>query len=199
MSFLMSPLIYSLLFPSCPSAVFRAIMTIWIDTIQAFLRWTRSHICQEILEAVTPSVTDCDAPAAIKHIVHLVGIIAPDFHTHPRAIGWRNINVVLGLAVGRSKFASDFSIVASARKGTARLQSVTSNPASCAAITNAFPKDIVTLPCVRTDNTPSAKPSSSKVHKLLETFGVFQASARSRNAFSQVASIDPFDSAACTL
>lgn len=81
------PSILRLLRPSCPSAIRRLIVTIWIYSVQSKSgRRFLSHVFKEIREIANPSIANLYSPAAIMFI-GMVGLVkASYFHIFPRYV-----------------------------------------------------------------------------------------------------------------
>jgi hypothetical protein len=63
-----------------PSAIVRRIRPVWVYSIYGVLplgAWLFSHVCQEILETVTPSFTNSDTAPAVEAIDSALWVAAP--------------------------------------------------------------------------------------------------------------------------
>ena len=79
-----------LLFSRSPSAVFRRIVTIVINSINSHAFRFRRHVCLKRGIIVKPAITNFDAPTSIISELPEVGVVAPTFHSLPNRVkrGW---------------------------------------------------------------------------------------------------------------
>jgi hypothetical protein len=96
--------IAALLFACCPATVIWRILSIIIYSVERMsLGWPVSHIHQEGLKTLLPSLTDYDSTASIVHKIWVIRIIASLAHRFPS-------RVLDGICVtvNRAPFGSNF-------------------------------------------------------------------------------------------
>lgn len=80
----------------CPLAIFRAIWTIVVASLDHVTRrWPWPHVSQECREVVQPSVTDANTASAVARIPTRVRIAAALFHLAPNKVFGRAFSAVL--------------------------------------------------------------------------------------------------------
>lgn len=69
-----------------PSAIFRTVSQIIIDSIKFQLRRAHTHIGKELLKVVSPLFTNCNSSASIIFVVFVSRIVAAALYMQPRSI-----------------------------------------------------------------------------------------------------------------
>jgi hypothetical protein len=93
---MIAPRVSHLLSLGGPSAIFRGIRTASINAVYAVLSaWARSHVCQKVLERVTPTVANGNAAPAIVLVSGMIWIIAAVFHASPKVVVGMSAKAVL--------------------------------------------------------------------------------------------------------
>jgi hypothetical protein len=78
--------VIGLFVPVRPSAVFRSIAFVVINTFNRMIdRWSESHVIEEIIKT-EPSVADSDSSTSVFRKVFSIGIKTPAFHTIPYSV-----------------------------------------------------------------------------------------------------------------
>ena len=85
--FLAVSAVIRLLFVGRPLAIFPAIITVHVDSVQCFAGGTLPHVPEKCLK-LRPFWADCDAPATVEIVVWTVGVITPLPHSFPRTVQW---------------------------------------------------------------------------------------------------------------
>lgn len=76
-----------ILFVVCgPSAVFRCVVAIIVDSIQGSALVAGPHIGVEIEEAVFPSGANRNSPSAVVPVLRTIRVVAASLHFFPAAI-----------------------------------------------------------------------------------------------------------------
>ena len=78
--------VVALSIPTGPTAIFWRIGSRWINAIQACSCWTSSHISKEIIEGVSPGITDYNSFSPIVFVERTFGIVAAILQLDPYAI-----------------------------------------------------------------------------------------------------------------
>lgn len=74
----------------CPSAIFRSVVPITINSIKRVVWcWNITHISQKILKRVYPSIAYFDSPAPVPMVSSRSSAITSILHRFPRSIFWR--------------------------------------------------------------------------------------------------------------
>lgn len=82
-----APILSTLLLHSCPPAVFRRIVFVWIYAInRVFSFWPFSHVFKKRLKVMHPTVTDLDSTASPIFKVFVLFVVAPSLHSKPRPV-----------------------------------------------------------------------------------------------------------------
>lgn len=103
--------ITSLLFRCCPSAIFRCVWSIVVNTVKLMLRGGPfAHIGKEVLK-IQPRGANGNTSAAISRIASSFGIQTPRFHRAPD-IKLRRIGSAVSKPVALSKVATFFKVCA---------------------------------------------------------------------------------------
>ena len=143
-----------------PSAVFRRIRPVVINSFDGHSVWTLAHVGQEVDKPISPTLTDSDTTSPVVAIFGSVGIVAPSNHRVVHRFHWM-IRQTVRSAFTSSKFASQ----ASAALRLAVKQVSFLNIANRAAITLARPvMHAVRCPGVF-DNYPSTKTATDKISR----------------------------------
>jgi hypothetical protein len=79
------PAIPALLCRRCPSAIFRRIITVIIDTVQGKTLRPRPHISQEVFKAI-PALANLYAAAAVSRVIVVRRAIASPSYARPRSV-----------------------------------------------------------------------------------------------------------------
>lgn len=127
-----------------PSAVVWAIAQIVIDSVNAASRWARTHIVEEMLERLPPSLTYGDAASPVVLIDDASGVVTSPLHVAPNSVLARLLSIDLDSpAMFERKRHDDFSepllLVATAGNGHAGGQGVLTNDLACSALALAQP------------------------------------------------------------
>ena len=70
-----------------PTAIVRTVVFIMVDTVEAVSRgWLQSHVSEEVLEGVLPSVTDLNAPCSAVIVRLEALVVAPTLHRSPSCV-----------------------------------------------------------------------------------------------------------------
>lgn len=81
-------------FRGCPDAVARLVVAVVINPLQGHAFRSLTHVSEEVLERVPPSLADGDAPAAVPMISSGIRVEAPLFHGAPDVVGARLAHAV---------------------------------------------------------------------------------------------------------
>jgi hypothetical protein len=82
----------SLLLGACsPSAIFRGIGSIVVNSVEGVSIWARSHIGNKSVEVLLPSLTNVYPPCAVIRVAGMGGVIAALFHVLPSIVKWRYV------------------------------------------------------------------------------------------------------------
>lgn len=87
-----------------PSAVVRFVRAIAINPVKALARWASTHVCDEVLKAITPEITHDDATSPVVLIPRIVSVVASALGVRPSVILFRPRH-----AVRTSPFAGDLA------------------------------------------------------------------------------------------
>lgn len=144
-----------------PSAIFRRIAEVIVDTVEAvFDGWTRPHVGIEVLERVQPTFADCYVASAVSRIGAAMGIGATPFHQAPDVVFACFGHAVLDKALC-DRLGSKFALKATAALGFAPNQTSPGDDACVAALAEDFPSRIAVAGVGgafgATNDSPSAK------------------------------------------
>ena len=90
-----------------PSAILRRVRTVVVNAIQRCPMWSRSHVCEELYERISPGVTDRNSSAPVAGVRLIGRIRTATFHGPPR-------EVFGGLATWLRRAVSPFGITVKA-------------------------------------------------------------------------------------
>lgn len=119
-----------------PSNVARLIVTVRVDTIHRVLRaWLRTHVGEEVLERVSPAITNADAAPTVVLVSGRAWVVAAVDHPRPSSIFRR-----LARAMCACGFAASLGTQAAAGSGCPERQCLLANGAFLAAVASASPE-----------------------------------------------------------
>lgn len=71
--------------PTRPSAIFWAVVSVWINSVNRITVWARTHVVQEVLKRI-PSLANSDPSTTVRIVVGKLGIIAAASHSKPHPV-----------------------------------------------------------------------------------------------------------------
>ena len=77
----------SLLFGGRPPAIFPAIITVRVDSVEGHALWPLAHILDKCLK-LRPFWADCDPPTTVVGVADRLRIVASLQHPPPRSVQW---------------------------------------------------------------------------------------------------------------
>lgn len=155
------PCVSRLLSKCGPTAIVRRVWAIVVDAVNGVLRRRlRSHVGQESLEGVAPTVTDSDATPAIVLKSRRVRIQATSFHGFPCSMFWSACQ-----AVNLVGFGCTLLLVAAAACVFTNAQVVTLSDRRIAAVAGTQPPQLVSASTKAFNDNESSEPFSGEINK----------------------------------
>lgn len=144
---------------SSPPAIIGRIPLVVINAIyRIFWPWFWPHVMHELFKAISPSVTNCYAAAAIVFVSGDIRIFTAVYDGCPYSILWRVRHAVRSIALNRPIARQTTTTFASAL-----LQRPSANYAFVAAITKAKPHRTTVLRAYISKHDKTTKPLSGQV------------------------------------
>lgn len=131
-----------------PPAISWFVVAVYVDAVECVFRWPLSHVIQEVLKRIEPSITYLNAASAVVAKLRGRRGVAAALHGRPRDKRWSE-RVAPRMSVRSGRFPRRFRLEATATLRVAAVQVLASDDSGIAAIAPAGPMEscLVPLPC----------------------------------------------------
>jgi hypothetical protein len=124
--------------PRCPAAVRRFVIAVVVNAIQCMsLRWSRSHVGNEVSHRLAPAFANRYPAPAIVLVCLVLGVVASLDHCNPGVVDRSARHPVLCIAR-----YGDFEIETSATLTGAGSQGPAKHNPRCSAVAETFPEEV---------------------------------------------------------
>jgi len=114
--------IVQLLLLGCPTAIFRGVIAVVINSVYGmFISWRQTHVYKKIVKLI-PALTYRNASSTISHVRFIFSIIASCFHGKPHIIQFTFTHAMRSI-----NFFPYLCSITSTRKSTSRLKVIATN------------------------------------------------------------------------